>query len=317
MSVEAIEKFRVLLFISAVAAVYVLAASIAVRFLLHKLGRTALPSTRKHIWLRRLILLLAAFGALCFAYGYFIEPHWPEVTRVSIKHHKISAGSRAVRIVHISDIHSDPEARLEERLPEIIAAQKPDLIVYTGDSINSRQSISIFKECFTRISNLAPTFAVKGNWDSMIGFGVDIFKDTGARELDRQAVRIEIEGVPLWIGGSSVNHLLDIDKIFNVAPEAEFRLFLYHYPDAIEEAARHGVDLYCAGHTHGGQVALPFYGAMITLSKFGKKYESGLHRLKGTWLYVTRGIGMEGGAAPRVRFFARPEITVIELSPAE
>jgi len=102
---------------------------------------------------------------------------------------------------------------------------------------------------------------------------------------------------------------------FRVLLFDEFRL--YHYPDAIEEAAQHRIDLYCAGHTHGGQVALPFYGAIITLSKFGKKYESGLRRLEDTWLYVNRGIGMEGGPAPRVRFCARPEITVIELSPAE
>jgi predicted MPP superfamily phosphohydrolase len=100
-----------------------------------------------------------------------------------------------------------------------------------------------------------------------------------------------------------------------VPPEA-FTLFLYHTPDLILEAAGTGrVDLYCAGHTHGGQVALPVYGALVTLSKFGKKYESGLHREGQTSLYVTRGVGMEGGSAPRVRFFARPEITVIELAP--
>ena len=61
-------------------------------------------------------------------------------------------------------------------------------------------------------------------------------------------------------------------------------------------------------------MALPWYGAMITLSKTGKMYESGLYRVGGTWLYVNRGIGMEGGPAPRVRFLARPEITILELT---
>jgi hypothetical protein len=75
------------------------------------------------------------------------------------------------------------------------------------------------------------------------------------------------------------------------------------------------VDLYCAGHTHGGQVALPLYGALITFSKYGKKYEAGLYREGETWLYVNRGIGMEGGSTPRVRFWAPPEVTVIEVSP--
>jgi predicted MPP superfamily phosphohydrolase len=317
MSVEFAEKLRALLFISAVAVIYVLAASIFVRFVIHKLGGKSLPDSRKYLWIRRIILSLAAFGVLCFAYGYFIEPYWPEVTHVNIKHHKIPGGSRPIRIVHISDIHSDPKPRLENRLPEIIAAEKPDLIVYTGDSINSRQSAPVFKECINRISAIAPAFVVKGNWDSTTGFGIEVFKDTGAQELDRQAVRIEIEGVPLWIGGAPVNRLLDIEQIFSAAPANEFKLFLYHYPDAIEEAAQQRIDLYCAGHTHGGQVALPFYGAIITLSKFGKKYESGLYRIEDTWAYVNRGIGMEGGPAPRVRFCARPEITVIELSPAD
>jgi predicted MPP superfamily phosphohydrolase len=73
------------------------------------------------------------------------------------------------------------------------------------------------------------------------------------------------------------------------------------------------VDPYLAGHTHGGQVALPFYGALATLSAFGKEFESGLHRVADTWEYTNRGIGMEGGAAPRMRFAARPEVTVIEV----
>ena len=62
-------------------------------------------------------------------------------------------------------------------------------------------------------------------------------------------------------------------------------------------------------------MALPFYGALITLSRFGKRFEAGLYRVEETRLYVNRGVGMEGGRAPRVRFFARPELTVIDLVP--
>jgi uncharacterized protein len=94
---------------------------------------------------------------------------------------------------------------------------------------------------------------------------------------------------------------------------SSLNLFMYHYPDEIENVAGHRVDLYCAGHTHGGQIALPWYGALVTLSKFDKKYESGLYRVSDTFLYVNRGIGMEGGQAPRVRFCARPEVTVIDI----
>jgi len=98
-------------------------------------------------------------------------------------------------------------------------------------------------------------------------------------------------------------------------PPGEFSLLLYHYPDILGEAATRHIDLYCAGHTHGGQVALPLYGALVTLSQFGKRYEAGLYRQTETWMYVNRGIGMEGGYAPRVRFWSAPELTVIDISP--
>ncbi|MEJ2705392.1 MAG: hypothetical protein P8Z79_23375, partial [Sedimentisphaerales bacterium] len=83
----------------------------------------------------------------------------------------------------------------------------------------------------------------------------------------------------------------------------------------IEDITDFPVDLYLAGHTHGGQVALPFYGALVTLSEYGKEYESGKYQVGTTTLYVNRGIGMEGGPVPRVRFWARPEITVFEVMP--
>jgi hypothetical protein len=77
-----------------------------------------------------------------------------------------------------------------------------------------------------------------------------------------------------------------------------------------------GCDLYCAGHIHGGQIALPWYGALVTLARFGKRFESGLYQVGSTALYVNRGIGMEGGAMPWGRFCAGPEITVIEIQPS-
>ena len=135
---------------------------------------------------------------------------------------------------------------------------------------------------------------------------------------------MDVAGTSVWVAGAPFASLAEppdgertgIEKTLKDVPPDAFTLFLYHTPDLIlEAAATNRVDLYCAGHTHGGQVALPVYGALVTLSKFGKKYESGLHREGPTHLYVTRGVGMEGGSAPRVRFFARPEITVIELAP--
>jgi uncharacterized protein len=310
-----LESSAVMLFVCAVAAVYLLAACAVARMVLRRVGWVERPA-RATLWAERAVLALAAVGLACFAYGYFVEPFWPQVTRVRVESAKLAGASRPVRVVHISDLHCDARPRLEERLPEIIAAERPDLIVFTGDSVNSPEGLPVLRKLLPRLAQVAPTFAVRGNWDIWYGGGEELFGGTGVRELNGAAVRVEAAGTSLWVAGAAFGSTEKIAEALKGVPPGAFTILLYHTPDEILDVAATGrVDLYCAGHTHGGQVALPFYGALVTLSKFGKRYESGLHRERDTWLYVNRGIGMEGGPAPRVRFLARPEVTVIELAP--
>ena len=309
------DGLRILLFISIIVIVYVLAVRIVIRLLLHKLEVITLSRSSTQIWLHRTVLTLSLLGIACVAYGYFVEPYWLKVSRVKITTSKLPAGSQPLRIVHLSDLHSDPTPRLEGRLVQAIAAERPDLIVFTGDSINSPAGLPVFRECLTELARLAPTFAVKGNWDAWYWRHLNLFEGTGAYELDGSSSLINLKGQPVWIVGVAVENEKSMEQALASIPPGALKIFLYHYPDLIHEAAAQNVDLYCAGHTHGGQVALPLYGALITLSKYGKRYEAGLYREAGTWLYVNRGIGMEGGFAPRVRFWARPEVTVIELGP--
>ncbi len=318
------ETFVLYLFLILVFGVYALAAVFAVNIWLRRAGYTR-PATRRQLWLQRTVFALALLGLFCFAYGYFVEPYWPEVTHVRIESAKLPKGARAIRLVHISDLHSDPKVRLEERLPAIVAAEHPDLIVFTGDAINSPAGLPVFKQCLTRLAQIAPTYAVQGNWDVWNWTELDRFADTGARELKGEAVRLDIAGTSVWLAGMPVggdwvsgettSARRELDRALGAIPPEAFSVFLYHYPDEIEAVAARKIDLYLAGHTHGGQVALPLYGALITLSRYGKRYEAGLYRVGQTTLYVNRGIGMEGGPAPRVRFCARPEVTVIEIAP--
>jgi len=308
------ETSAVMLFVCAVAAVYLLAACAVARMFLRCVGWVEKPA-RATLRAERAVLALAGVGLACFAYGYFVEPFWPQVTRVRIESAKLAGASRPLRVVHISDLHCDPRPRLEERLPDIVAAERPDLIVFTGDSVNSPQGLPVLRKLLPRLAQIAQTFDVRGNWDIGYGGG-ELFGGTGVRELNGEAVRVEAAGTSLWVAGAPFGSTDKIRDALKVVPPGAFTILLYHTPDEILDVAATGrVDLYCAGHTHGGQVALPFYGALVTLSKFGKRYESGLHRERDTWLYVNRGIGMEGGPAPRVRFLARPEVTVIELAP--
>ncbi len=308
-----IDTPAVTLFICLIAIVYILAAGVLVRIVLRRFGHVETPARARRL-VERAILSLAVGGVLCFAYAYFIEPYWPEVTHVRIESGKLTGASRPVRLIHISDLHCDPQARLETRLPDIIAAQHPDLIVFTGDSINSPEGLPVLKTLLTRLAQIAPVYAVRGNWDSWFWASRDLFGGTGVKELKDEASRIEVAGVELWIAGAPYGDAGKIKDALDVVPPGAFTVLLYHTPDEIlDVAGLNKVDLYCAGHTHGGQVALPLYGALVTLSKFGKRYEAGLYRERETWLYVNRGIGMEGGGAPRVRFWSRPEVTLIEL----
>jgi predicted MPP superfamily phosphohydrolase len=299
-----------LLFVAAVAVVFLLAAWVLAAALYRRLAHK--PAPRRFRWVRRAVVVLAVVELLCVAYGYFIEPYWLEVTRVCIPTAKLPAGARPIRIVHISDLHCESKTRLEERLPPLIADLKPDLIAFTGDAINSKAGIETFRRCLVKLTAIAPVFGVQGNSDLWQGLEGGI-PASGARELDGEAVKVELEGRELYVIGSAVNDWPRVKAALATVPPEALKVVLYHYPDEIPAAAELGVDLFLAGHTHGGQVALPFYGALVTLATHGKRFESGLYRLGRMYAYVNRGIGMEGGIVPRVRFCARPEVTVIEL----
>jgi len=306
---------RVLLFAAAVGTVYIMAGAALLRMWRERRGGAPAPG-RRTVWTRRALFVLAALGLLGMAYGRFVEPYWLEVRHVRITSLRLPKGARPVRIVHVSDLHSDPTPRLEERLPDVVAAERPDLVVFTGDAINSLEGLPLFQRCLRSLAGIAPTFAVTGNWDARFSPEVDRFAGTGARELKGEAVKVDVAGSPVWVAGAPARDDSRIDRALSAVPPGAFTVLLYHYPEEIEAVASRGtVDLMCAGHIHGGQVALPFYGALVTLSRTGKRYESGLYRVGGTWLHVSRGVGMEGGEAPRVRFCARPEVTVIEAAP--
>lgn len=299
--------------LAAVAAVYV-AAAWAVVGCLHRRFVTGTPAPRKGKWRRRGVVLAAVAGLFCLAYAHFVEPCWLAVRRVRITSAKLPPSCRPVRIVHVSDLHSDANPRLERRLPVAVAALNPDLIAFTGDAANSAPGLEHFRQCVSRLVLIAPTYAVRGNWDGAAE-STPLFADTGATELNGQAVTVNVAGAEVWISGLPAWSEDRIESVMKGRPPGVFCLFLYHYPDAIHQLSRCKVDLCLSGHTHGGQVALPFYGAVVTLSRFGKQFEGGLYRAGDTWLHVSRGIGMEGGLAPRLRFLARPEVTLIEVCP--
>ncbi len=221
------ELLILLLFISAVGTVFAYAGIVILRFVVRRLvKRPASARSSALRWIDRTVLVLAAIGIVCIAYAHFVEPFWLEVTHVRLTSPKLPAGARPIRIVHISDFHCDPTVRLEERLPGIIAQQKPDVIVFTGDAVNSTDALPVFRRCITKIAAIAPTFGVTGNWDLWSPQGDEIFDGTGVRQLRSEAVKVNVAGAELWIAGVQYGRLDRLPEALSGIPDGALTVFL-------------------------------------------------------------------------------------------
>jgi predicted MPP superfamily phosphohydrolase len=256
---------------------------------------------------------LAVAGILCMLYGYFIEPHWIQVNATTI--HTPKLRTTGFRIVQISDLHCDSKPHNEEQAVRIINELKPDIVVVTGDYLNRDSARPRLQAMLRRLEAPLGKFAIRGSFEAHDGFDLSLLDDTGFRWLEHDTATVNKGDDAINISGLSLDQPRAYRDLLQGVGRDRFNVFLFHTPDLIEDIRGLGVDLYLCGHTHGGQVALPVYGALITLSEFGKKYESGRYDVDGTMLYVNRGMGMERLPAPQVRFCARPEIAVFDIVP--
>jgi predicted MPP superfamily phosphohydrolase len=305
------EKIVLIVFLVSITAVYAVEIFLIVSLAVSKLRTGQTPKT---LWSKPALLVhsLAIIGIICLLYARFVEPYRLEVKTIPLRTEKLTQTS--FRIVHISDLHCDKKPRNETRLIELVNAAKPDIIVFSGDTLRLHTPAGLprFKDTMRSLQAPLAKLAVLGNVDIWHLPDLDFFGGTGFQQLDAKTVRLKKNGEEICISGLSPEFPDYLGDLLQSIPENRFSIFLYHYPDLIEDINDLNVDLYLAGHTHGGQIALPFYGALITLSKFGKKYESGMYTVGHTILYVNRGIG---GHATNIRFFARPEITIFDLGP--
>ncbi|GHO43911.1 metallophosphoesterase [Ktedonospora formicarum] len=275
-------------------------------------------------------VLIGAVGAIG-GIGYYarrIEPAWIDVNAISLRLPRLDVAFDGYRIVHISDIHADMTWMGYKRLSRIIQLinkQEPDMVVITGDFVSAYQEQAL--ETMTALRFLHARdgiFAVFGNHDHrMKEHGLTYlrarFQEYGIHEMTGVVHTLERAGSKL--------HLLGFDDLFaqrRTLPRAVYReqfttlmekvpeegaaILLVHEPDFADLAAESGrIDLQLSGHSHGGQVRLPFRGALV-LPALGRKYSCGLYRVGSMWQYTTRGLGT---TAPQVRLNCRPEITVI------
>jgi predicted MPP superfamily phosphohydrolase len=300
------------IFISCIAAVYLLETALLIRFVFAKI--TGNPKYNIMLKKRALVVhFLALAGIGCFLYGHFVELYRIQVTTIPIRTDKLS--QTTFRIVHISDLHCDRKPRNEKRMVELVNQLRADVIVFTGDAVNTPAAVPLFKNTMKNLQASLAKLAVKGNFEVFAWSPFDLYNDTGFELLYAQTIPLTKNGETIHILGLSCTTPAGFKPLLRSVPKADFSVFLYHFSDLVESVGDLNLDLYLCGHTHGGQVALPLYGAVITLSKFGKKYEAGMYTVGGTILYVNRGIGIEPLPAPQVRFCTRPEITVFDIMP--
>lgn len=244
----------------------------------------------------------------------FIEPYYPEVVYVRISSPKIGA---PVRLVQLSDIHSDPVTRAEEKIAPLVRGLKPDAILFTGDGFNIKDGVPHFYRVLQELRQIAPVYGVRGNWETLWFTKVDIYGPTGMVDLEGHAVPAGKTGSGVWLSGSTINAIGAGLSALRATPDDAYRVFLVHFP-AHWRSVEGVADLCLSGDTHGGQVRIPGLGPLVGPRVWDRiYYDNGLQKPgKHTLLYVNRGIGMMGGMNPRVRFNCRPEITVFDLVPA-
>jgi len=242
------------------------------------------------------------------------------VERIQVPVAGLHSALDGFKIVQLSDIHFLPFTQIpliEEAVAQAVSLQ-PDLIVLTGDFITA-QAETIFGvvKALSRLNATYGVFAVLGNHDVRSGArivrqgieeaGITLLHNRGFT-FDVGHGQLNLAGVDDCIWGQPDIHAA-LDNLSATSPT----LLLAHEPDVIDDFSHAGpITLQLSGHTHGGQVRLPFLGTPI-LPKLGEKYIHGLYRVNGAWLYTNRGLGM---VSMPIRFNCPPEITEITLCAA-
>jgi uncharacterized protein len=259
---------------------------------------------RDHKWLLFVCAALLAFILIVDATQ--IEPYWIEVT-----HHSIAAPlNTPITIAHLTDIHTSGLGRREEKMLQILDAERPDLIVITGDAINTKFDYSGLSEVLRNLHAPLGVWIVRGNHEAWwpISNARDYYAEAGVRLLWNEKAEV---APGIWLIG--IDDLFagkPDDGAFDGLPDTAYRIAMFHSPSYFDRIAGR-CDLAFSGHSHGGQVRLPFLGPLWT-PPFVGRYVAGWFEQKGTRMYVSRGVGT---SIADVRFLCRPEIAILKIVP--
>jgi predicted MPP superfamily phosphohydrolase len=295
---------------------------------------------------RTLIPVTAAVGAAAIGYAVVVERNWFALRRLEIP--VLPPGTGPLRVLHISDAHLTPGRKRLMSWIRSLDELDPHLVVNTGDSIAHRRSVELFLDSLGPLLDRPGVFVLGSNdiyapqpgnpamylrgpssrklknrpdlpWEKLR----DGMVAAGWLDLNNKRGQLTAGGLDVAVAGVHDSHIKR-DRYAEVAgradPGADLRLGIMHSPEPrlLDQFAHDCYDLLLAGHTHGGQLCLPWYGTLVTNCGLDRQRARGLHRhpVGGqAWLHVSAGLGTSPWAP--ARFACRPEASLLTLVPRD
>ncbi len=263
--------------------------------------------------MKKFILYLLFLGLLLLFWAYFIEPNFLKVKKYQIKNPHLSG----LKVVFASDFHVSPKQKdFLRKTVYKINQQNPDIVFLGGDFVKGhRKSSSLPPEQIAdelgNIRSKYGVFAVLGNHDWWYN-GEEVeaaLRNNGISVLNNKNIQINTPDFNFFVAGID-DYTTGKSNLSEALKDVKQPLILLSHNPDIFPSVPQGVGLTLAAHTHGGQITLPFYGAVFTSSKYGRRYAYGLIEEDDHQMIVTKGIGT---SILPLRFFCSPEIVVIEF----
>lgn len=271
---------------------------------------TYIKSKAKHLS----IFLFIGLAIAVSIYLYF-EIHAPVVKEYTVSIKNLPATFDGFTILQISDLHAKEYGRNQQGLIDLIRQHEFDIAVLTGDMIDRNNFDPTPAVRLTKRLGNKPIFFVAGNHDvHSDGRIKPALSKAGVVLLENKAINLNPKGGQgLWLIGIDVPYHRNrsLDAAMSTVHKKDPKILLAHYPTVIKAAAKADIDLVLAGHTHGGQISMPFFGAIFAPGQgFFPKYTSGSFALDRTKMIISGGLGE---SIIPIRVNARPEIVFIKL----